>query len=77
MYNYKYHGFWFYHLATDEIVQAKDLAEEYCILNCPQEYEGPFKTKLNACRYRAEHPDEHKKFIQSLKDMEEFYYGEN
>ena len=24
------------------IFQAKDLTDEYCILNIPQEYEGPF-----------------------------------
>lgn len=72
----KYHGYWFYHLPTDKVVQAKNLAEEYCILNCPQEYEGPFKTQLNACRYRAAHPDESKKFNQMLKEMEECYYGE-
>lgn len=71
-----YHGYWFYHLRTDEIIQAKDLTEEYCILNCPQEYEGPFKTKLGACRYKAAHPDEHEKFMKMLKDMEEYYYGE-
>lgn len=72
----KYHGYWFYHLPTDEVVQAKDLTEEYCILNCSQEYEGPFKTSLNAHRYRAEHPTAHEDYVRMLKEMEEFYYGE-
>ena len=72
----EYHGYWFYHLATDEVVQAKDLTEEYCILNCPQEYEGPFKTELNAHRYRAAHPDAHKKFVKDLEEYWRFCNGE-
>lgn len=72
----EYHGYWFYHLPTDKIVQAKDLTEEYCILNCPQEYEGPFKTKLNACRYRVAHPDAHEKYVKDLEEYWRFCNGE-
>ena len=38
-----YHGYWFYGLKNDEIIQAKDLTEEYLILNCPQEIEILYK----------------------------------
>lgn len=72
----KYHGYWFYHVPTDEVVQAKDLTEEYCILNCPQEYEGPFKTSLNAHRYRAAHPTAHEEYLRWAEDYQRFCNGE-
>ena len=72
----KYHGYWFYHLPTDKIVQAKNLTEEYCILNCPQEYEGPFETKLNASCYKAAHPNAHEKYVKDLEEYWRFCNGE-
>ena len=73
---YNYHGYWFYHVPTDKIVQAKDLTEEYCILNCPQEYEGPFITSLHAHQYRAKHPTAHKDYLQWVEDYQRFCNGE-
>lgn len=72
----KYHGYWFYGLRDDIVFQTQDSVEEYYILNCPQEYDGPFKTKHDAQLYRAAHPNKSKEFHQMLKEMEEFYYGE-
>lgn len=31
----KYQGYWFWDLRNDKIIQAKDLNEEYVLLNCP------------------------------------------
>lgn len=31
----EYHGYWFYDLKDGKIIQAKDLTEEYCLLNAP------------------------------------------
>lgn len=73
---FEYHGYWFWDLGDDKIIQAKDLMDEYCLLNCPQSVTGPFKTEASANLYKAAHPDESKKFNEMLKDMEEFYYGE-
>ena len=72
---YQYRGYWFWHLRNDTILQAKDLTEEYCILNCPQEYEGPFRTKDEALVYRFNHPNLHKSYIKAIREMEEFYYA--
>lgn len=74
---FEYHGYWFYDLADDEIIQAKDLMDEYCLLNCSQNCRGPFKTKADANLYKAAHPNESKKFNKMLKDMEEFLYVES
>ena len=76
MYDNTYHGYWFFSLREDKIIQAEDLLDEYTILNCPQEYDGPFKTQSVAERYRAAHPNRSKEFNDSLKEMEEFYYGQ-
>lgn len=73
---FEYHGYWFYDLEDDKIIQAKDLTDEYCLLNCPQIYDGPFKTEADANLYRAAHPNLSKDFNRSLKEMEEYYYGE-
>lgn len=72
---YQYHGYWFYGLRNDEIIQAKNLMEEYCILNCPQEYEGPFTTQDEAYNYYLTHPNLHKNFIKNLEEMERYYFG--
>ena len=72
----EYHGYWFYGLRNDEIIQAKDLVEEYSLLNCPQEYDGPFIYEAQAIRYRLANPTLSHDFNQMLKDMEKFYYGE-
>ena len=72
----KYYGYWFYHLPTDKIIQAKDLTEEYCMLNIPQEYEGPFETELNACCYKATHPDAHEEYVKDLEEYWRFCNGE-
>lgn len=70
---YQYHGYWFYGLKDDTIIQAKNLTEEYCILNCPQEFDGPFRTEDDALVYRLNHPNLHKNYIKALKEIEEFY----
>ena len=41
---YKYHGYWFYGVRDDIILKARDLSEEYCLLQCSQEYYGPFNS---------------------------------
>ena len=71
---YQYCGYWFWNLRNDTVLQAKDLIEEYSILNCPQEYEGPFHTEDEALFYRFNHPNLHKNFIEAMRKMEEFYY---
>lgn len=71
-----YNGYWFWGLRDDIVFQTKDLTEEYCVLNMPQEYEGPFRTKNEALVYRFAHPKMQERFIQGIKDMEEFLYGE-
>ena len=73
---FEYHGYWFFSLREDKVHQAKDLLDEYTILNCPQECVGPFKTQAGAERYKAAHPNASKDFHQMLKEMEEFYFGE-
>ena len=75
MSNLVYHGYWFWGLRNDEIFQAKDLTEEYCVLNMPQEYEGPFCTEDEALTYRFAHPKMQEQFIKAIKEMEEFLYG--
>ena len=40
------------------------------MLNIPQEYEGPFETELNACCYKATHPNAHEEYV---KDLEEYW----
>lgn len=75
MSDYTYHGYWFFSLRDNEIIRAKDLTEEYCILNCPQEYIGPFPTRFEAWEYKEAHPDESEKFHKTIKEMEEFLYG--
>ena len=72
---FNFHGYWFYGLRDDKIIQSKDAVDEYWLLNCPQEYIGPFSTQSEAWAYKAAHPEEHKKFHQTIKEMEEFYYG--
>ena len=72
----KYYGYWFYHLPTDKIIQAKDLTEEYCMLNYPQEYEGPFENELNACRYKVTHPNAHEEYVKDLEEYWRFCNGE-
>ena len=74
MYDNTYHGYWFFSLRNDKVIQAKDLLDEYTILNCPQEYVGPFKTQAGAEHYKMTHPNESKKFHQMIKEMEEFYF---
>ena len=75
MSNHYYHRYWFFSLRENEILRAKDSAEEYYFLNCPQEYIGPFPTRFEAWQYKEAHPMESEKFHQMLKEMEEFYYG--
>ena len=64
---------WFYGLRDDIIIQAKDKVEEYTLLNCPQEYDGPFYSELEAQEYRDKHPNLTISFNKMLKEMEEFY----
>ena len=73
---FEYHGYWFFSLRENKVHQAEDLLDEYTILNCPQEYVGPFKTQAGAERYKSAHPNASKDFHQMLKEMEEFYFGE-
>ena len=70
-------GSWFYGLRADEILFVpKDTADEYCLLNCPQEYVGPFHTKQGAEAYKTSHPNASKEFNKMLKEMEEFYFAQ-
>lgn len=68
----KYKGFWFYGLRNDKILQAEDLMEEYILLNCPQEYDGPFKSKEAAEAYKTAHPNLSKEFNEDLQKMWEY-----
>ena len=70
MYDNTYHGYWFFSLREDKIFQSIDLLDEYTILNCSQEYMGPFNTQKEAEAYKATHPNESKIFHQMLKEME-------
>lgn len=72
MYDNTYHGYWFFGLRENKVLQSVDLLDEYTILNCPQEYVGPFNTQKEAEVYKTTHPNESKKFHQMLKDLEEF-----
>ena len=65
-----YKGYWFYGLRNDEIIQAKDLTEEYCLLNCPQEYDGPFRSEEDAELYKTAHPGLSENFN---KDLQAYY----
>lgn len=72
MYDNTYHGYWFFGLREDKVLQSIDLLDEYTILNCPQGYVGPFNTQKEAETYKTTHPNESKKFHQMLKELEEF-----
>lgn len=63
----EYHGYWFWDLGDNKIIQAKDLMDEYCLLNCPQSVLGPFKTEASANLYKAAHLDESKKIQRNVK----------
>lgn len=63
----EYHGYWFYDLQNDKIIQAKDLTEEYCLLNCPQSIDGPFKEERDVKKYIEQHPNLSKEFNESLQ----------
>lgn len=71
-----YHGYWFYGLKNDEIIQAKDLMEQYLILNSLQEYAGPFKDKALAEDYKLTHPNASVDFNKELNEYYKFCYGE-
>ena len=71
-----YHGYWFYGLKNDKIIQAKDLMEEYLLLNCPQEYAGPFKDQALAKYYKLAHPNASVDFNKDLNEYHKFCYGE-
>lgn len=66
---------WFYSLRNDEIIQAKDTIEEYIILNCPQEYIGPFTNMALAEQYKITHPDMSINFNKDLIEYYKFCYG--
>ena len=72
---YKYHGYWFYWVRYDEILKARSLSEEYCLLNCPQECYGPFKSYEEAITFRNENPNLSEEFNKMLQDFEEMYYS--
>lgn len=64
----EYGGYWFYWLRDDRIIQAKSLIEEYNLLNCPQEYIGPFKNEEDAELFRTNNPNLSKEFNQFLQE---------
>lgn len=70
-----YHGYWFYGLRKDEIIRGKDLAEEYCLLNCPQEYMGPFPTRFEAWEFKSAHPKMSEEFNKQVQEMMEAYFN--
>ena len=63
---YKYHGYWFYGVRYDEILKARDLSEEYCLLNCPQEYYGPFNSYEEAITFRNENTNLSEEFNKNV-----------
>lgn len=73
----EYHGYWFWDLRNDKIIQAKDLLDEYWLLNCPQEYEGPYLSQKSAMLEQSSNHYLSENFQASLKEMEEFYFGEH
>lgn len=66
----EYHGYWFYDLQNNKIIQAKDLFEEYCFLNVPQFVDGPFKNEIDVKKYVEKHPNRSEEFN---KDLQEYY----
>lgn len=68
----EYHGYWFYDLRNDKIIQDKDLVEEYCFLNCPQSIDGPFKDEFAVRKYIEQHPNLSKDFNKSLQEFWEY-----
>lgn len=76
MYDYQYHGYWFYSLRNNILYQAIDLNDEYCLLNCPQEFEGPFENKQDGEKWIKNHPNAHNNFIKFLQEYYE-YCSEN
>lgn len=75
MSNHYYHGYWFYGLRKDEIIQAKDAVEEYTILNRPQEYMGPFPTRFEAWEFKSAHPKMSEEFNKQVQEMMEAYFN--
>lgn len=68
----EHHGYWFYDLQANKIIQAKDLLEEYCLLNCPQSVHGPFKDKIDVEKYVEKHPNLSEKFNKDLQEYWEY-----
>jgi hypothetical protein len=68
----KYQGYWFWDLRNDKIIQAKDLSEEYVLLNCPQECEGPFKNEIIANEYKKRNPNLSKDYLEFVRELYEF-----
>jgi len=69
----EYHGYWFWSLMDNKIIQSQNLIDEYSMLNCPQQYEGPFYCKDHAIAYKNKFPKLSENFIKAVKEMEEFY----
>lgn len=72
----EYSGYWFYWLRDDKIIQAKSLIEEYNLLNCPQEYVGPFKNEEDAELFKTNNPNLSKEFNQFLQEYWEYCHQE-
>ena len=68
--------YWFYSLRYDKVIHAENMIDEYCYLNCPQEYDGPFKTEEEALAYQKANPHltiEFNEFLEEFqKSMEDY-----
>lgn len=69
---YDYHGYWFWDLQKDKIIQAKDVTDEYCLLHLPQCHEGPFVSQGAAEEFKKFNPHLSREFLRNMAEMEEF-----
>ena len=60
---------WFYSILDDKIVEAKTMTEEYCYLQYPQAYKGPFRDKEDIKKYLNLSKD----FNKMLEEMRPCY----
>jgi hypothetical protein len=62
--------YWFYSLRYDKVVHAENMIDEYCYLNCPQEYDGPFNTEEEAIAYQKANPHLTIEFNEFLEEYQ-------
>ena len=64
---------WFYDILDDKIVEAKTITEEYCYLQSPQSYDGPFRNKEDVEKYLKKYPNLSKDLNKALEEMRPYY----